>query len=41
MYGQLLDVVQARPASRIVTTVSGDADATYAAMVAQITQPLR
>jgi predicted kinase len=41
MYRQLLGVVQARPASRIVATVPGDADATYVAMVAQINPPIR
>jgi predicted kinase len=41
MYQKLLDVVDARPASRIVTTVDGDVDATYAALREQLSPPTR
>jgi hypothetical protein len=41
MYPQLLGGVAARPASRIVTTVGGDADATYAALREQVPPPTR
>ncbi len=41
MYQQLLDVVAARPATRIVQTVTGDVDATYAALRDQVSPPAR
>lgn len=41
MYRQLLEVVDARPASRILTTVDGDVDATYAALRQHVLPPAR
>jgi predicted kinase len=41
MYHQLLEVVAARPASWILTTIEGDIDATYAALREHVLPPAR